>query len=71
MNLLIQRNEPNLTCPNIAHKFEEKVKREQLVRVTMCDHCDDGGGMLHQAFATTTVHTSSSPPFSPTYSSST
>ena len=29
------------------HKFEKKAKREQLVRVTMCE----GGGELHQAFA--------------------
>ena len=37
----------NLTLANITHKFKKKmVKREQLVRVTMCD------GELHQAFDT-------------------
>ena len=39
---------PNLTYTIITHKFKKKAKREQLVRVTMCD----GGpcGELHQAF---------------------
>ena len=53
INLLIQLNEPNLTYPNliiITIKFENKAKREQLVRVTMCD-----GGELHQAFDTSST----------------
>ena len=41
VNLLIQLNEPILTYSNITHTFEKKAKREQLIRVTMCDGCGE------------------------------
>ena len=44
VNLIIKRNEPNL----IQLTNLKKAKKEQLVRVTMCD-----GGELHHAFVST------------------